>query len=208
MKTIILLLIIILLISCNGPDDSKHDESSRVNCVEKQLQPLELKLTKKDGLFIIETANSKQLVIPDTFSLDDDCIRLEDYGLFSFDSSEFIFMQYVYSGTAHESYVRVFLLDTITMVLKPVQFNYASKQYTNRLKDGECICKGEWIDFSNNSISSTFFIWKKEDGNCCPTAGKVDVVYNIHLGKGSKIVIKPDCLNLSTESLISIYDIH
>lgn len=65
------------------------------------------------------------------------------------------------------------------LTLEEVAFTPAPEFYQGKLLPGEMVAKGEYNEFNNQGLFFHFAIWKKDDGNCCPTAGQVDGAYKL-----------------------------
>ncbi|MFA5261638.1 MAG: hypothetical protein WC450_10455 [Candidatus Omnitrophota bacterium] len=64
-------------------------------------------------------------------------------------------------------------------LLKEVKVISPADTYRSQLKDGEDIRTGVRSRFSKEGLYFEFYIWNKDDANCCPSAGKVNGTYKL-----------------------------
>ena len=99
------------------------------------------------------------------------------------DRLQLIHLTSVAEGTGHyntEYIFRVVLLPLNDgVILEPVEFVPAPQSYASQLKKGEGVWKGEINIFGPEGFKFEFYIWKKGDSNCCPSAGFVTGEYEL-----------------------------
>lgn len=61
--------------------------------------------------------------------------------------------------------------------LTSVVFAQAPEALASQLAPGEGVWKGAIYEFADDQLRFEFFVWKKGDGNCCPTGGRVTGTY-------------------------------
>jgi HEAT repeat protein len=97
---------------------------------------------------------------------------------FHYNSDLFIQISEEFSGTSG------FVKQTIFAVqpdntLVPVQIQDADDWYKDKLKPGETIMNGWSLSATDPKLEFMFYIWNKDDGHCCPTAGIVNGTFKI-----------------------------
>lgn len=80
------------------------------------------------------------------------------------------------TGAMHEDTIFWIAPD---LTLHEVKFTRAPEALGGTLASGEGVWKGESNTFDGDSMSFHFAIWKKTDGNCCPSAGEVVGSYRL-----------------------------
>jgi hypothetical protein len=91
---------------------------------------------------------------------------------------------FIYGSTSPEG-SGAFMTEAIFWIapdgaLHPIVFEHAGRAYENHVTEREFILTGgPGIEFSNGRLRFEFFIAKKGDPHCCPTAGKISGVYKI-----------------------------
>lgn len=63
--------------------------------------------------------------------------------------------------------------------LKEVKVISPADTYRPQLKEGEDIRTGVRSRFSKEGLYFEFYIWNRDDANCCPSAGKVNGTYKL-----------------------------
>ena len=63
--------------------------------------------------------------------------------------------------------------------LQEVRVVSPAETYKSRLEDGEDVRQGVRSRFSKAGLYFEFYIWKQDDANCCPSAGKVNGTYKL-----------------------------
>lgn len=83
-----------------------------------------------------------------------------------------------------------------------VELQPPSEAYRPKLKKDESVVKGEEYEFSDKAQKFRFYIWKKDDSNYCPTAGRVEGTFKLEgkpfSGKKARLVLD-NCERLPVE---------
>lgn len=91
---------------------------------------------------------------------------------FTWRGQAFLHLSVLLSGTGAIHDDEVLHLST-TGDLTPVAFVQAPEALASRLAPGEGVWKGAFYEFADDELGFEFFVWKKGDGNCCPTGGRI-----------------------------------
>ncbi|MBW7864977.1 MAG: HEAT repeat domain-containing protein [Candidatus Hydrogenedentes bacterium] len=81
--------------------------------------------------------------------------------------------------------------------IEPVNFE-------NTIKEGERVRKSLHMSFSDDSLDFSFYIWNKDDAECCPTAGGVHGTYKVvgdPLSEKEARLVADTCIREEPDSL-------
>lgn len=112
--------------------------------------------------------------------------HLDDFHKFRIGDEQFVHVSLNNSGTCacHEDTILHLTCHSNRAALDDVQLELPSEWYKPKLNKGEGVWKGEVYDFSDDKLNFEFGIWKEDDANCCPTAGRVEGSFKL-LPEGS-----------------------
>jgi hypothetical protein len=148
---------------------------------------------KSDTLFLIKKNDSNSEIMC-RIAPKEDGEYIDEFKFFKYSGDYFFKTQITMSGTGFFNHDYLFHIDTTNNILEDVEIRYASEYYSKYLKENEGIWKGESRKYSDNQITTMFYIWKKSDANCCPSVGEVFAKYKIEKINDKYIMEQDTCI--------------
>lgn len=208
MKNIVyhfIFIIIIIIITCctskfsnynNNNDKQKSKSNENENIIIKEFNTGKIIVSNfGENIYLYKEIFGKKFLLDSIIFEEELDVTLTDFNFFKFDNKDFFYAQYVFPGTSEETSVFIYYIDPYNLIIKQVGLNYASEYYRKLLNDGKGIWKGEYISFKDNNVSSMFSIYNSDDGNCCPTGGRVEAFYKLTVvGSDSMFFEQDTCI--------------
>lgn len=147
--------------------------------------------TTTDTIVILKFDNNDRFSFNGGISVGEGYQRFENMKVIEYKSNFFFVVTARNLGNANGNRLYMYYIDQINCQLYPVEVIYAADSYSERLSEDIHIWDDETIDYKDNLISSTFYLWNKTDSHPYPTGGKVSVIYDIERLSNGKFRLYP-----------------
>lgn len=157
----------------------------------------------KDTVVVVRFDEQGRFSFAEGIEIEGDFVRYKFMDILHINGDAFFVYNYSNQGNSNNNIVRMFYIAP-DCSLHPVEVVRADSLYSSAQPDGRFVWDGENIDFSRYPISSRFYVWNKGESHAEPTAGHVDVVYEMEKIANGKYRFYPK----EMDSSVGSYDLN